>query len=142
MDDDKISQHCWLLPLPHTPRHKGFGCILGTQQSIRLPHIAKVDLVYPKEKSNTTPNHDTGYKIRVAMHHATVQQSFTSVSPNSHPTIVMLQEEERFVGKHSAVPFRCPVSHSSPHWWRKHLCFYVKDKRSNRRLADIPPCCK
>ncbi|GFY34167.1 hypothetical protein TNCV_2504701 [Trichonephila clavipes] len=34
----------------HAPRHRikrGFRCVLGVQQFMRLPHISKVDLVYP-----------------------------------------------------------------------------------------------
>ncbi|GFX22731.1 hypothetical protein TNCV_2994641 [Trichonephila clavipes] len=44
------------------------------------------------------------------MHNATVQQPLTMVSPNSNPTIVMLQAEARFVSKHSVVPFHCPYT--------------------------------
>ncbi|GFU94016.1 hypothetical protein TNCV_2391051 [Trichonephila clavipes] len=44
-------------------------------------------------KSNTTPNHDNGSRTSVAMHNVTVQQSLTTVSPNSNPTIVMQAEE-------------------------------------------------
>ncbi|GFT37858.1 transposable element Tcb2 transposase [Trichonephila clavipes] len=42
------------------------------------------------------------------MYNATVQQSFTTVSPNSTPIIVMLQAEAGFVSKHIVVPFLCP----------------------------------
>ncbi|GFT74168.1 hypothetical protein TNCV_2717071 [Trichonephila clavipes] len=59
-------------------------------------------------KSNTTPNHYTGCRTSVAMHNATVQQHLTVVSPNSNPTIVILQAELRFVSKHNVALFRCP----------------------------------
>ncbi|GFX70185.1 hypothetical protein TNCV_4616231 [Trichonephila clavipes] len=40
---------------------------------------------------------------------ATVQQPLTTVSPNSNPTIVILQAEAGFVSsKHNVVPFSCP----------------------------------
>ncbi|GFV98334.1 uncharacterized protein TNCV_622931 [Trichonephila clavipes] len=42
------------------------------------------------------------------MHIATVQQPLTMVSPNSNPTIVMLQAEAGFISKHNVVPFICP----------------------------------
>ncbi|GFX00339.1 hypothetical protein TNCV_1273331 [Trichonephila clavipes] len=58
-------------------------------------------------KSNTIPNHDTGCRTSVAMHNATVQQSFTTVSSNSNLIIVMLLAEAEFVSKHNAIPFRC-----------------------------------
>ncbi|GFY12538.1 hypothetical protein TNCV_2447291 [Trichonephila clavipes] len=61
-------------------------------------------------KSNTTTNHDTGFRISVAMHIATVQQPLTMVSLKSNPTIVMLQAEEAFVSEHNVAPFRCPCS--------------------------------
>ncbi|GFX97647.1 hypothetical protein TNCV_2842071 [Trichonephila clavipes] len=38
---------------------------------------------------------------------ATVQQLLTTVSPNSNPTIVMLQTEAGFISKHNIIPFRC-----------------------------------
>ncbi|GFX62863.1 hypothetical protein TNCV_3351891 [Trichonephila clavipes] len=41
----------------------------------------------------------------VAMHNATVQHPLITVSPNSNPTIMMLQE---LISKHNIVPFRCP----------------------------------
>ncbi|GFY04973.1 uncharacterized protein TNCV_561051 [Trichonephila clavipes] len=44
------------------------------------------------------------------MHNATVQQPLTTESPNSNPTIVMLQAEVGFVSKHNIVPFRYPSS--------------------------------
>ncbi|GFS93999.1 hypothetical protein TNCV_4480491 [Trichonephila clavipes] len=58
-------------------------------------------------KSNNAPNHDTGSRTSVAMHSTTVQQFLTRVSPNSNPTIVMLQADAGFVSKHNVVPFRC-----------------------------------
>ncbi|GFW13548.1 hypothetical protein TNCV_1210141 [Trichonephila clavipes] len=42
------------------------------------------------------------------MHNTTVQQSVTKVSPNSNPTIVMLQAEAGFISKCNATPFCCP----------------------------------
>ncbi|GFX19689.1 hypothetical protein TNCV_2075971 [Trichonephila clavipes] len=59
-------------------------------------------------KSNTTPDHDIGCRTIVAMHNATVKQPFISVSPNSNPTIVMLQAEAGFISRYDVVPFRCP----------------------------------
>ncbi|GFX55459.1 uncharacterized protein TNCV_267471 [Trichonephila clavipes] len=44
-------------------------------------------------KSNATTNHDTGCKTNVATHDATLQQPLTTVSPNSNPTIEMLQQK-------------------------------------------------
>ncbi|GFT74172.1 uncharacterized protein TNCV_5027041 [Trichonephila clavipes] len=44
----------------------------------------------------------------VAMHNATVQQRLTVVSPNSNPTIVILQAELILVSKHNVALFRCP----------------------------------
>ncbi|GFS59291.1 transposable element Tcb2 transposase [Trichonephila clavipes] len=41
------------------------------------------------------------------MHNATVQQPLITVSPNSNPTIVMLQAEAGSISKHNVVPFRC-----------------------------------
>ncbi|GFV25094.1 hypothetical protein TNCV_1006881 [Trichonephila clavipes] len=41
------------------------------------------------------------------MHNATVQQPFTTVSPNSNPTNVVLQAEARFVCKYHVVSFHC-----------------------------------
>ncbi|GFX96538.1 hypothetical protein TNCV_1442121 [Trichonephila clavipes] len=64
----------------------------------------------------------------VAMHNATVQQPLPSVSPNSNPTIVMLQVETGFTSKHSVVPFRCPCLPFIHHWERKRLWFPVKGK--------------
>ncbi|GFY07241.1 hypothetical protein TNCV_1585961 [Trichonephila clavipes] len=52
--------------------------------------------------------HDAGCRISKAMHNATVQQPLTPLSPNSNPTIVMLQTAAGFVSKHNGVPFRCP----------------------------------
>ncbi|GFW51487.1 hypothetical protein TNCV_4211651 [Trichonephila clavipes] len=59
-------------------------------------------------KFSTTLSHDTRCKIIEAMHNSTVQQPLTTVSPNSNPTIAMLQTETGFVSKHNIVPFRCP----------------------------------
>ncbi|GFT44113.1 hypothetical protein TNCV_2111371 [Trichonephila clavipes] len=59
-------------------------------------------------KSNTTPNHDTVCTTSVAIKIATVQKPFTAVSPNSKPTIVVLQAEAVFVSKYSVVPIHCP----------------------------------
>ncbi|GFV30344.1 uncharacterized protein TNCV_98191 [Trichonephila clavipes] len=42
------------------------------------------------------------------MHNSTVQQSLTTVSPNSNPTIVMLQAETGLVSKHNVILSRCP----------------------------------
>ncbi|GFY06578.1 hypothetical protein TNCV_3524341 [Trichonephila clavipes] len=42
------------------------------------------------------------------MYKATVQQPLATVSPNSNPTILMLQAKEGFVSKNKVVPFRCP----------------------------------
>ncbi|GFW88138.1 HTH_48 domain-containing protein [Trichonephila clavipes] len=42
------SSHCWRSPLPHASVliERGFGCVLGVQQTKQLPHVAKVDLVW------------------------------------------------------------------------------------------------
>ncbi|GFV16531.1 hypothetical protein TNCV_2468581 [Trichonephila clavipes] len=61
-------------------------------------------------KSNTTLNHDTECRTSVAMRNAEVHQPLITVSPNSIPTIVMLQAESEFVSKHNVAPFRCPCS--------------------------------
>ncbi|GFW88677.1 hypothetical protein TNCV_2833381 [Trichonephila clavipes] len=71
-------------------------------------HILQKLIWYTAVKSNTTPNHDTGCSTSTAMHNETVQQPLTTVSPNSNPTIVMLQAEARFASKHSVAPFRYP----------------------------------
>ncbi|GFV24872.1 hypothetical protein TNCV_883401 [Trichonephila clavipes] len=60
------------------------------------------------------------------MHSATVQQPLTVVSPNSNPTIVMLQAEVGFVSKHNVVPFRCPCP--SYQWRCKRLVGSRSDK--------------
>ncbi|GFV95577.1 hypothetical protein TNCV_4575781 [Trichonephila clavipes] len=41
------SCHCWRSPLPHALAlfQRGFGCVLGVQQTKQLPHDTKVDLV-------------------------------------------------------------------------------------------------
>ncbi|GFX90968.1 hypothetical protein TNCV_3167991 [Trichonephila clavipes] len=43
------SRHCWRSPLPHASSlfQREFGCVLGVQQTKKLPHVAKVDLVWP-----------------------------------------------------------------------------------------------
>ncbi|GFW41641.1 hypothetical protein TNCV_4035561 [Trichonephila clavipes] len=42
------SRHCWRSPLPHASAfiQRDFGCVLGVQQTKKLPHVAKVDLVW------------------------------------------------------------------------------------------------
>ncbi|GFT18522.1 transposable element Tc1 transposase [Trichonephila clavipes] len=42
------SHHCWTSPLPHASAliQRDFGCVLGLQQTKKLPYIAKVDLVW------------------------------------------------------------------------------------------------
>ncbi|GFY11944.1 hypothetical protein TNCV_4974441 [Trichonephila clavipes] len=44
------TRHCWRSPLPHASAliQRGFGCVLGVQQTKQLPHVAKVDLVWQK----------------------------------------------------------------------------------------------
>ncbi|GFW68984.1 hypothetical protein TNCV_2918821 [Trichonephila clavipes] len=88
------------------------------------------------------PNHDTGCKTSVVMHNGTVQQPLTMVSPNSNPTIMILQTEVGFVNKNNVVPFHglCPCS--SHHWRHKRMWFPVKGKQSNKHFADILLCCK
>ncbi|GFT18950.1 hypothetical protein TNCV_4725881 [Trichonephila clavipes] len=63
-------------------------------------------------KSNITFTHAGTVQMltSVAMHNATVGQSFTTVSPKSNLTIVMLQAEVGFGSKHSVVPFYVPCS--------------------------------
>ncbi|GFT43915.1 hypothetical protein TNCV_1183461 [Trichonephila clavipes] len=41
-------RHCWRSPLPHASAliQRGFGCVLGVQQTKQLPHVAKVDLMW------------------------------------------------------------------------------------------------
>ncbi|GFU64908.1 hypothetical protein TNCV_785591 [Trichonephila clavipes] len=93
-------------------------------------------------KSNTTSNHDTVCRTSVAMHNATVQQPLAIVFSNSNPIIVTLQTEVGFVSKHDVFPFSGPCRLSLHHWKHKCLWYSVKGKRSNRRLANIPLCCK
>ncbi|GFT34046.1 hypothetical protein TNCV_4384931 [Trichonephila clavipes] len=90
--------------------------------------------------SNTTPSHGAGYRINIEILNATVQQPPTRVSPNSNPTIVILQVEARFVRKHNVTPFRCPCPPLSTPLNGANAP--VKGKRGNGRLADIPFSCK
>ncbi|GFT22359.1 hypothetical protein TNCV_3273441 [Trichonephila clavipes] len=56
------------------------------------------------------------------------------MSPNSKPTIVMLQAKAGFVSKYNVFPFGCPCPpFIAPLGW-----FSVKSKRSNEPLTDIP----
>ncbi|GFU88230.1 hypothetical protein TNCV_846231 [Trichonephila clavipes] len=43
----QISRHCWRSQLPHASAliQRDFGCVLGVQQTKKLPHVAKVDQV-------------------------------------------------------------------------------------------------
>ncbi|GFX22571.1 hypothetical protein TNCV_2785061 [Trichonephila clavipes] len=61
-------------------------------------------------KYNTTPNHDTGCRTNVAIYNAIVQQLFTTIFPDSNPTIEMLKAEAGFVSKQNVVQFRYPWS--------------------------------
>ncbi|GFX50166.1 hypothetical protein TNCV_2781881 [Trichonephila clavipes] len=92
--------------------------------SAALSVYRQCDLRGEAVKSNTIFNYYTKGGTSVAMHNATVQQS-----PNSNPTIMMLQVELRFLSVktmsfHSIVHVR----HSLNHWWRKCLRFPVKGK--------------
>ncbi|GFV03671.1 hypothetical protein TNCV_1876191 [Trichonephila clavipes] len=90
--------------------------------------------------SNTTSSHGTRCSTSVAMHKATVQKPLTPVSLNSKPTIVMIQAEAGFVGKHKVVPLLCLCPLSLHHWRSKRLWFPIKGKQSNEHLAYIPLC--
>ncbi|GFX03289.1 uncharacterized protein TNCV_3555171 [Trichonephila clavipes] len=92
------SAECMGGPRAPTPQRCGTGC--SVYQKCVLEHV--------QVKLNTTSDHGTGCKTRVAMHNATVQQPLITVSPNSNPTIVMLQAKAGFVSKHSVVTFRYP----------------------------------
>ncbi|GFX03792.1 hypothetical protein TNCV_2113641 [Trichonephila clavipes] len=42
------SRHCWRSPLPLASAfiQRDFGCVLGVQQTMQLPHAAKVDRLW------------------------------------------------------------------------------------------------
>ncbi|GFY20095.1 hypothetical protein TNCV_2147881 [Trichonephila clavipes] len=42
------SRHCWRSSLPHASAliQRDFRCVLGVQQTKKLPHVAKIDLVW------------------------------------------------------------------------------------------------
>ncbi|GFV61801.1 hypothetical protein TNCV_2517331 [Trichonephila clavipes] len=58
-------------------------------------------------------------------------EPFSTVTPNSNPTIVMLQAKAGFVSKHNIGPFRCPCLSFITPVTRKRVWFPLKYKRSN-----------
>ncbi|GFX55316.1 hypothetical protein TNCV_3968701 [Trichonephila clavipes] len=75
------------------------------------------------------PSPDTGCRTSLTMHYTTVQKPLITVSPNSNPTIVILQEEAGFVCKHKMSFYSIIHVHRSLHHWRrKRLWFPVKSK--------------
>ncbi|GFV34282.1 hypothetical protein TNCV_992031 [Trichonephila clavipes] len=69
-------------PRATTPHRCSAGCSVH-RQCVLEERVAV--------KYNTTRNHNTRCRTNVAMHNAAVQQLLTTVSPNTNPTIVMLQ---------------------------------------------------
>ncbi|GFY24080.1 hypothetical protein TNCV_1011331 [Trichonephila clavipes] len=78
--------------------------------------MSRLDLILDviEESVKETPNHEIPSnqsiiwrKTSVAMYNATLQQTLTTMSLNSNPTIVMLQVEAGSISKHNVFPFRC-----------------------------------
>ncbi|GFY27519.1 hypothetical protein TNCV_2071391 [Trichonephila clavipes] len=90
--------HCWRPPLPHASAliQRDFGCVLGVQQTKQLPHVAKVDLVWQLRVTS------------VVVHNAAAQHPLSTVSPDSNPTIVVLQTDAWLVSKDNFISFCCP----------------------------------
>ncbi|GFT73281.1 hypothetical protein TNCV_2353321 [Trichonephila clavipes] len=72
------------------------------------------------------------------VHNAAVQHSLSTVSPDSNPTIVVLQKDAWLVSKDNFILFRRQILLSSHHWRRRRLWFCLKGRPSNGRLADSP----
>ncbi|GFV65641.1 hypothetical protein TNCV_1051321 [Trichonephila clavipes] len=86
--------------------------------------------------SNTAPYHNTQCRTSVAVHNAAVQHSLSTVSPDSKPTIVVLQTDASLVSKDNFIPF----CHPHP-FFITPLAAVVKGRPSKERLADSPLCC-
>ncbi|GFY26034.1 hypothetical protein TNCV_1917841 [Trichonephila clavipes] len=126
------SRHYCKSPLPHASAliQRDFGCVLGVQQTKQLPHVAKVDLVWKPGKTSLV-----------------VHNLFSVLSPRCLQTRIirplwccrqMRDSSVKTTSFHSATH----ILLSSHHRRRRRLCFCVKGKPSNGRLADRPLCCK
>ncbi|GFW41543.1 hypothetical protein TNCV_4034601 [Trichonephila clavipes] len=58
--------------------------------------------------SNTTPYHNTRYRTIVVVHNSDLQHPLSTVSPDSNPTIVVLQTDAELVSKDNFIPFCRP----------------------------------
>ncbi|GFU85635.1 hypothetical protein TNCV_1719261 [Trichonephila clavipes] len=97
----------WLWPSPEgkegqlapIPRRCSAGCLKYPQCVLEESE---------RVISNTTPYHNTRCMTSVVVRNAAVQHPLSAVSPDSSPTIVVLQTDEGLVSKYNFIPFCHP----------------------------------
>ncbi|GFT12143.1 hypothetical protein TNCV_127811 [Trichonephila clavipes] len=141
----RVVTHCpveiWQWPSPEvkegqlspTPRKCSAGC-LKYQQCVL--EESESDIPY------TASYHNTRCRTSEALINAAIQHPLSTMSPDSNPTIGVLQTDALLVSKDNFIPFYCPYPSFLAPLARRSLWFCVKDRPSNGRFANRPLCCK